>query len=74
MSDVAAMPKSAKIKAAIASVIYGIVGVIATAVGIVLIVAGYDTIAGIFLIMGGIAGFGISCYTRPWMFNRQTCV
>ncbi len=61
---------TAKKRTAIYAVIYGVIGIITSAMGIALLVSGYDYVLGIALILAGISGFGLSCFARPWLFVK----
>lgn len=62
---------SGSLKTTIATVVYGIIGVITSGIGVVIVAANYDIIFGVALIIAGIVLFGWSCFARSWLFRPK---
>lgn len=58
-------------KTTIASIIYGVIGVITVGTGLALIIAKYNFVFGIIMIIAGITGFGLSCFSRSWLYGEE---
>ncbi|MGQ0772591.1 MAG: hypothetical protein ACT4NT_07465 [Nitrososphaerota archaeon] len=64
------MSLSSETKTAINAVIYGIVSVIVGAAGVIALSQDLPLLGGT-LIAFGIAGFGWSCISGDWLFNKK---